>query len=328
MQRFSNGSPDAFSITKKESDSMEQRISAGTRLGFIGLGYLGSRIARRLINAGFPMIVYDRDSTKAAPFAQLGAEVADNTRVLAANADVLLSSLPNDAAVEDVYLKAGNVLRDARPGSRCIELSTVAPETAREVNRAARRFGITVLDVAVSGSTKAAEAGALTLFGGGEREFFEAAKPLFAAIASQWFYMGGSGSGVAMKLVVNTMLGLGMQGLAEALALGSRLNLERDLLYDTLARTAVVAPALTGKLANAKKHDYESQFPARLMHKDFGLILNAAGRLDVPMPATEAAAIVNAVESNSGREEDFSAVIRLMERQTGTGSELVPAGAD
>jgi 3-hydroxyisobutyrate dehydrogenase-like beta-hydroxyacid dehydrogenase len=236
-----------------------------------------------------------------------------------------MSCLVDDAAVETVYLGTGNVLRNARPGTRIIELSTIAPPTSRQLYQAAREIGISVLDVAVSGSTASAEAGALTLFGGGEREVFEAAEPIFAAIAKQWFYMGSSGSGVAMKLVVNTLLGVGMQAVAEAVALGLRLNLPRDLLFDTLAKTAVVAPAHTGKLATAKKHDYAPQFPVRLMRKDFGLVLHAAAQFGLSMPATEAAAAINSEEAASGNEEDFSAVIRRMEQPAEVGNVTPPA---
>src|SRR5260221_7030319 len=240
-----------------------EKITSGSRLGFIGLGYLGSRIAKRLVAAGFPMVVYDRDRTKAAGLAALGAEVAKDPGILASEVDVVLSCLVDDAAVETVYLGTGNVLRNARQGTRIIELSTIAPPTSRQLYQAARESGISMLDVAVSGSTASAEAGALTLFGGGEREVFEAAEPIFAAIAKQWFYMGSSGSGVAMKLVVNTLLGVGMQAIAEAVALGAALHLPRSLLFDALAKTAVVAPAHAGKLATAKNHDYAPQFPLR-----------------------------------------------------------------
>src|SRR6202008_3103461 len=130
-----------------------------------------------------------------------------------------------------------------------------------------RGLGVSVLDVAISGSTRAAESGTLTLFGGGDRADFDAAEPVFQAIAAQWFYMGPSGSGVAMKLVVNTLLGLGMQAIAESLALGSHLGLPRDILFDTLAKTAVIAPAHAGKLASGKRSDYTPQFPVRLMQK-------------------------------------------------------------
>jgi 3-hydroxyisobutyrate dehydrogenase-like beta-hydroxyacid dehydrogenase len=291
----------------------DKKISVRSRLGFIGLGHLGSRIARRLTAAGFPMMVYDLDRRKAGEFV-LDAEVARNPGTLASQVDVVMSCLPDEPAVEAVYLGRGNVLRSVKPGTRLVELSTISPEAARQLNRAAHQFGVSALDVAVSGSTPSAEAGTLTLFGGGDREVFEACEPIFSTIAKQWFYMGASGSGVAMKLVVNTLLGVGMQAIAEAVALGSRLDLPRDILLDTLAKTAVVAPALNGKLATAKKQDYAPQFPVRLMRKDFGLILAEAVQLGLSMPATEAAALINSAEAASESEEDFSAVIRRMER--------------
>jgi 3-hydroxyisobutyrate dehydrogenase len=303
---------------------MEKKVTSQTRLGFIGLGYLGSRIARRLVAAGFHMVVHDRDREKTKELAILGAAVAPNPETLAEQSDVVLSCLPSDATVEAVYLGAGKVLESARPGTRIVELSTVAPETSRQVHDAARKFDVSMLDVAVSGSTTAAEAGTLTLFGGGDRKVFEGVQPIFAPIASQWFYMGPSGSGVAMKLVVNTLLGLGMQSIAEAVALGSGLGLPRDLLLDTLAKTAVVAPAHAGKLATAKRNDYAPQFPIRLMDKDFGLVLTAAAQCGLSMPATEAAAAVNSAEAAAGGEEDFSAVIRRMEEQVAMEHVLPP----
>lgn len=295
--------------------SSNGRITASTRLGFIGLGYLGSRIARRLAAAGFALVVYDRDGKKAADFAPSGAAVATNAAALVGDVDVILSCVTDGEAVEDIYFGSHQVLKTAASHNKIIELSTVAPETSQRLHEAGQRRGISVLDVAISGSTSAAEAGTLTLFGGGERADFEAAQPIFAAIATQWFYMGPSGSGGAMKLVVNTLLGIGMQAIAEAVTLGTRLNLPRELLFDTLAKTAVVAPAHVGKLTTARRNDYTPQFPVRLMHKDFGLILQEASRVAIEMPATKAAADVNSEEVRSGREEDFSAVIRQMEEQ-------------
>jgi 3-hydroxyisobutyrate dehydrogenase len=304
--------------------TIETSVTSQSRLGFIGLGYLGSRVARRLAAAGFPMVVYDRDREKAKELAALGAAVAPNPETLAEEADVVLSCLPSDAAVKGVYLGKGKLLESARPGTRIVELSTIAPETSRLIHDAAAKFDVSMLDVAISGSTPAAEAGTLTLFGGGERKVFEAVQLIFAPIASQWFYMGPSGSGVAMKLVVNTLLGLGMQSVAEAVALGSGLGLPRELLLDVLAKTAVVAPAHAGKLATAKRNDYAPQFPIRLMSKDFGLILTAAAQCGLSMPTTEAAAVVNSLEADAGGEEDFSAVIRRMEQQLGLEHALPP----
>ena len=297
--------------------SEHKQITRRTRLGFIGLGFLGSRIARRLVAAGFPMVIYDLDRAKSAKFGA-EAEIAESPATLARNVDVVLSCLPDEHAVEAVYVGPGNVLQSVKPGALIIDLSTISPETSRQLRRAAGHTGSPALDVAVSGSTPSAEAGTLTLFGGGEKRIFEACDPIFSAIAKQWFYIGPSGSGMAMKLVVNTLLGVGMQALAEAVALGSKLNLPRDLVLDTLAKTAVVSPAHAGKLITAKQHDYSPQFPIRLMRKDFGLVLTEAAQARLEMPATEAASVVNSEESAAGIEEDFSAVFRQMEQRAGT----------
>ena len=123
-----------------------------------------------------------------------------------------------------------------------------------------------------------------------------------------------------MKLVVNTLLGIGMQAIAEAVALGEKAGLDRKRLLDVLSQTAVVAPAHVGKLERAMKSDYSPQFPLRLMNKDFGLILNLAAAVGVRMPATGAAFEVNARQSEQGQEQDFSAVILQMERQGHLGS--------
>ena len=302
-----------------------EKIDGRHRLGFIGLGHLGAPIARRLLAAGFPMAVYNRDSSRTAPFATLGAQVAPDPRKLTAEVDVILSCVADGAAVEAIYLGAGGVLHNARPGTRVIEMSTVAPETSRKLYQAGRELGISVLDVAVSGSSPAAEAGTLTLLAGGDRPEFDAADAIFAAIAKQWFYLGASGSGTSMKLVVNTLLGVGMQAIAEGIALGERLGLERDLLFDTLAKTAVVSPVQAAKLASTKRNDYTPQFPIRLMQKDFGLALSAAADAGLSLPATEAAAAVNAAEAASGGEVDFSAVVRRMEQAPRAENSLPPA---
>ena len=126
-----------------------------------------------------------------------------------------------------------------------------------------------------------------------------------------------------MKMVMNTLLGLGMQSIAEAVTLGLGLGLPRDLLLDTLAKTAVVAPAHAGKLSTAKRNNYAPQFPIRLMRKEFGLILKAAAQCGLSMPTTQAAAMVNSAEAESGGDEDFSAVIRRMEQQLGVDRVIV-----
>jgi 3-hydroxyisobutyrate dehydrogenase-like beta-hydroxyacid dehydrogenase len=194
-------------------------------------------------------------------------------------------------------------------------MSTVSLETARQLAELGSRSGIQVLDVTISGSTPAAEQGALVLFGGGNQACFQAAESIFAAIARKYFHLGPNGSGATMKLVVNSLLGIGMQAIAEAVALGEKAGLERNLLLSVLSQTAVVAPAHVGKLLKAANGDFAPQFPLRLMNKDFWLILSLAAGVGARMPATEAAFDVNADRLEEGTEEDFSAVILQMEKQ-------------
>jgi len=143
---------------------------------------------------------------------------------------------------------------------------------------------------------------------------------MFRVIAKKYFYLGPSGSGATMKLVVNTLLGIGMQAIAEGVALGEKAGLERKRLLEVLSQTAVVAPAHVGKLARAMKSDYSPQFPIRLMNKDLGLILNLAAAVGARMPAADAAFEINARQLDEGAEQDFSAVILQTEKRAHLGS--------
>ena len=293
------------------------------KLGFIGLGNMGSRIAQRLLDHGYKLFVYDKDLANAAAIATQGGLVAKNIKELASTVDVVLSCVTNDEAVRSVYTETGGVFSNAQPGSVAIEMSTISPDTSRELHGLGTQRGIDVLDVAISGSTPAAEQGILTLLAGGKPELFRAAKPIFQAIAKQYFLLGDSGSGTAMKLVVNTLLGVGMQAIAEAVVLGEKAGIDRERLLEVLSKTAVIAPAHVGKLARAAVNDYSPQFPLRLMNKDFELILKAAAKEHVSMPATEAAFYVNSEELSVNNEKDFSAVLRRMEEAAGI--KAVPA---
>src|SRR2546430_1716181 len=188
-------------------------------------------------------------------------------------------------------------------------MSTVSPDTSRTLHRLGRERGIEVLDVAISGSTPAAEQGTLTLLGGGDASAFDACQPIFAALAKQYFILGPSGSGTTMKLVVNALLGVNMQAIAEAVAFGEKAGLNRELLLEVLAKTAVVSAAHQNKLLRAEGDDYSPQFPLKLMNKDFRLILEKAAELGVPMPATATAHQINAARNAVNGEEDFSSVI-------------------
>jgi 3-hydroxyisobutyrate dehydrogenase len=296
---------------------MKLLTADNVKLGFIGLGNMGSRIAQRLLDHGYPLVAYDMNIAKAEAIAAEGGFAAKNILELARTADVILSCLTNDQAVQSAYAGPAGVFAVARPGTIVFEMSTISPESSRELHKLGAKSGIEVLDVAISGSTPAAEQGILTLLAGGNQDLFRAAEPIFQAIAKQYFLLGGPGSGTAMKLVVNTLLGIGMQAIAEAVVLGETVGLNRERLLDVLSKTAVIAPAHVGKLARVAINDYTPQFPLRLMNKDFQLILKAAAEARIPMPVTEAAFRVNSEELARHDEEDFSAVLRRMEEIAG-----------
>ncbi len=289
------------------------RIEASTQLGFIGIGAMGSRIVRRLLARRYNVTVYDSDRTRAESLIADGATVPNSLADLASKAKIILSCLTDDMAVEGVYLGQNGILAYAATGAIIIEMSTIRPETSRELARQGGDRGIHVLDVAISGSTPVMEQGMVTLLGGGEAEIFAAVEPIFETIAKQYFLLGPSGSGTAAKLVVNTLLGVGMQAIAEACALGEKQGLDRKQLLTVLSKTAVVAPAHSGKLLRAVHDDYSPQFPLRLMNKDFRLILEIASNLRLELPATEAAFRINSDASVFGPDQDFSIVIREME---------------
>jgi 3-hydroxyisobutyrate dehydrogenase-like beta-hydroxyacid dehydrogenase len=287
-----------------------------TKLAFIGLGNMGSRIAKRLLAAGYPVSVFDRDPSRSEALTQNGAKPVVSVAELAKSVNVFLSCLTDDQAVRDVYYGPAGVLANASAGLVILEMSTVSPATSRELANKASDLGVQMLDVAISGSTPAAEAGTLFLLAGGDPDFFQAARPIFQAIASKYFHLGPSGAGTTMKLVVNAILGIGMQAIAEAAALGERAGLSRDVLLEVLAQTAVVAPAHAGKLSRAARGDYSPQFPLPLMNKDFSLILQLAAGVDAVMPATSAAFQINSEAMAADADQDFSVVMKIMEHRT------------
>jgi 3-hydroxyisobutyrate dehydrogenase-like beta-hydroxyacid dehydrogenase len=276
-------------------------------IGFIGLGAMGSRRAKRLIDAGFKALVFDRKREKVEALAVQGAAMAPTARTLAMEADVIMSCLSNDEAVMEVY--GDGVISSAAPRNIIIEMSTISPETSRVLWRAGKARGLEVLDVAISGGPPLAEQGALTLLAGGSESAFNDCAPIFTTLARQYFLLGPSGTGTTMKLVVNAIMGVGMQAIAEAVALGEKLGLPRERLLNVLAQTAVIAPAQQNKLLRASVNDYSAQFPISLMNKDFRLVMERAAATAVPMPATSAAYQMNLARAARQPDEDYSSVI-------------------
>src|ERR1700730_1061086 len=165
-------------------------ITQHSTIGFIGLGAMGQRMARRLLSSGFTLVVHDHTRSKTSALAADGAISVPSLRQLAMKSEVVISCLPNDEAVLSVYQGTEGVLACANPGSVMIEMSTVSPDTSRTLHRMGRERGIEVLDVAIPGSTPAAEQGTLTLLGGGDAKVFDSCQEIFSAIAKQYFHMG------------------------------------------------------------------------------------------------------------------------------------------
>jgi 3-hydroxyisobutyrate dehydrogenase-like beta-hydroxyacid dehydrogenase len=294
--------------------SMNSFTRSTTKLAFIGLGNMGSRVAARLLAAGYAVSVFDRDRSKVDALKEKGAAPFDTVAELARSVHVLLSCLTDDQAVRDVYYGPTGVLANAKPGLAVLEMSTVSPATSRELAHKASEAGVQVLDVAISGSTPAAELGTLTLLARGNPDVFQAGLPIFEVIASKHFHLGPSGAGTTMKLVVNAILGIGMQAIAEATALGEKAGLSRDVLLQVLSQTSVIAPAHSGKLSRVVRGDYSPQFPLRLMNKDFRLVLQLAGDVHAVMPATSASFQINSQALAAHGDQDFSVVTKFMEQ--------------
>jgi 3-hydroxyisobutyrate dehydrogenase-like beta-hydroxyacid dehydrogenase len=278
---------------------------------------MGSRIAERLQRAGHLLTVYDRNAKRVEALAAKGAAAAWTPAEVAARSDIVLSCVTDDAAVEAVLLGRAGALERLLPGALVVDLSTVSPVTSRRLADAVRVKGAAFVDAAMSGSTPQAEQGALVVFAGGEPGAVQRARPILDTIAKTVVHMGPAGAGTTMKLVVNTLLGGGLQILAEALALGEKAGIGRERLAEVLGETVVISPAQRGKLANAVANRFPSTFPARLMYKDFNLILAHAAALAVPMPTVAVAAQLCAAQDARGPDEDFSAAIQLMRQLAG-----------
>jgi 3-hydroxyisobutyrate dehydrogenase len=234
---------------------------------------------------------------------------------------VVISIVTDDAALEEVMFGPDGVLAGTPAGSVIIDMSTVSPRASRHLFQAAKAKGVAMIDAAVSGSVPQVEQGSLVIFVGGEREVYQQCRPILDVLGQTSFYMGSSGMGTTMKLVVNTLLGLGMQALAEAIALGEKAGLEQGVLLDVLGQTAVLTAGQKAKLDNVRRGQYPTQFALSLQHKDLRLILSEADEVSVPMPATAVALQMYTAALMKGMDADFSIMIEFMKNLAGVSEE-------
>jgi 3-hydroxyisobutyrate dehydrogenase-like beta-hydroxyacid dehydrogenase len=303
-------------VMEKENDTLKPSI------GFTGMGHMGSHMAQRLLDVGYRLTVYDRTYEKAQEVGQRGAQVVHTPRELAAGCQVVMVCVTDDSAQEDVMFGPEGALAGVHSDSVVIDLSTVSPGASRRLYQAMKEKNVPMIDAAVSGSVPQVDQGSLVIFVGGDHGTFEQCKPILNVLGQKSFYMGASGMGTTMKLVVNTLLGLGMQALAEAIALGEKAGLEKGLLLDVLGQTAVLTPGQKSKLDNVKHEQYPTNFALSLMHKDFSLVLSQAYDLSVSMPATAAAQQMYTAAMAKGMDEDFSTMIKFMVELAGLSTRL------
>lgn len=244
------------------------------RVGWIGLGAMGSRMARRLLDAGNEVAVWNRSPARAESLAAAGARMAATPADAARDADLVMLMLADPAAVREVTDGPAGLATAMRPGTTVVEMSTVGPSDVARL-RAALADGVELLDAPVLGSITEAESGNLTIFVGGNREAAVAALPTLSVLGEP-MYLGPSGSGTAAKLVANSTL-LGVLGLlGEALALGNGLGLSRDAVWQILAKTPLATQAERRRPV-VEADSAPKRFALSLAHKDANLITTAAG---------------------------------------------------
>jgi len=280
------------------------------RIAFLGLGIMGSGMARRLLVSGFPLAVFNRNAAKSRPFAQEGAQVAGSSREAAAQADVIVSMVADDVAARSLWLGENGALAAATRGTVCIECSTVTVNWVRELSAAAAARGCEFLDSPVTGSKTHAAAGELSFLVGGDAATLEKARPVLAAMSKAIIHLGPAGSGALLKLINNFVCGVQVAALAEALAMIERSGLDRAKALEILTGGAPGSPLVKTVAGRMTAPDFTPNFLLRLMAKDLGYAIAEGGKLSVEL-ITAAAALEDfqrAIAAGHG-EQDIAAVV-------------------
>ena len=275
-------------------------------MGLIGLGNMGSAIAERLLASGCDLTVHNRTPEKAESLRPQGAKVARAAAELAADVDLVLTSLADDAALESV---AADVASAARPGTVLVDLSTVSPGASARVAALAEEAALLYLRAPVSGNPSVVRAGNLTFIVSGPREARERAEPVLLTIGRALHDVGEEEQARVVKLAVNLVIGGLAELMAEALVLSEASGVSRAALLETLGDSAAGAPFVKYKTEPLLRDDYSATFTTRLMEKDVDLMLEeaAASGLHLPLAAEIKARIRSAIDAGYG-DDDFMAL--------------------
>lgn len=280
-------------------------------VGFIGLGIMGSGMARNLLRHDLELIVHNRTPEKAEPLLEQGAQWADTPRDVAP-ANIVFTMLAHPEAVQSMALGAEGFLDHMQPGSLWVDCSTVHPRFSREMAQASSQRDLRFIDAPVAGTKPQAEGAQLVFFVGGHSEDLSTCRPYLDMMGRNVVHVGDQGMGVSIKVVINSLLASSLATFAESVALGQSLGLSEEMLFNVLIGGAVTAPFLANKRDKMTTGDYSAQFPLRWMHKDLQMFLEAAGDTNVTVPlATATKDVYQAAIQDGLGEVDFSAIYRF-----------------
>ena len=289
------------------------------RIGFVGLGLMGSGMVRNLLRAGFPVIGFDLDAGKAESLAGQGFQKAENPADLAANVDVIMLSLPNSPVVNVVVADTLKLAETGRKGLVLIDTTTADPVLSKELAGRLDALGIDMLDATISGTSKMCAARDVTFMVGGRREVFAACEPIFSALGKGSFYMGGNGTGASTKLVVNLVLGLHRMVLAEGLSLAKKAGMDPHRTLEVLKGSAAYSSAMDQKGLKMVEKDFLAAEGKLGFHlKDVRLMLELGQRVNAPLLLTALHAQALGSEVAKGRGEwDNADIISFYEELGG-----------
>jgi len=255
-----------------------------SKIAFVGLGAMSSRMASNLLAAGHQLRVYNRDAAKAAPFAAKGAAVCDSPAAAVRGAAFAVSMVADDVATRAVMLGQSGMVGAAAAGTILIDSSTNTPGMAREAAQAAAARGVRYLDAPVSGSLAQAQGRELVFMVGGDKDAFDKAQPLLAAMGRLSRHMGAAGAGATIKLINNMLSGTATAAIAEAAIVAEASGVDRAAALEILGEGAAASRLLKTRLHKMFNRDFAPQFQLELMEKDLRYFLLLAQELDRPVP--------------------------------------------
>ena len=280
------------------------------RVAILGLGNMGAGMAGRLLQAGFPLTVYNRNREKAAHFVSAGARLVDSPREAAANAEVMISMVADDGASREIWLGEKGVLAGVTAGTALVECSTLTVDWVRELATLAKQKGCDLVDAPVTGSKPQAAAGELLFLAGGASDAIAKVQPALMVMGRGVVHVGANGSGTLLKLINNFLCGAQAAAFAEAASMIRAGGLDSEKALSVLTNGAPGSPLVKTISARAAAHDSAVNFSLRLMAKDLGYAIEAAERNGVSLQTAAAALEIfqRSIAKGFG-EQDMSAII-------------------